>query len=486
MMSRFGPVTVHQVATPSLGDRSYLLDDGAVAVVIDPQRDIDRMLAIADARGVRIAYVLETHIHNDYVSGGLALATATGARYVVNADDDVDFERYSVRDGDRIDVSTTIRLRVMATPGHTDTHLSYLLENDGHSVAVFSGGSLLFGSTGRPDLLGASSTTPLARAQWRSARRLAAEAPDAAALLPTHGFGSFCAAQPAEQVTESTMRREKLVNPALLLDQNTYVTTTIAGLDAYPAYYEMMRPANLAGADLWDPTPPARATAPELRSLLGAGTQLIDVRTRKDFAAGYLAGSWNVGIDGPMASYLGWLLPRAAGSTTDPTAPRIALLGTDENETRSAQRELARIGFAPPVARATGDPASWSETPLAVLPRATFKDLATALIHRPVIVIDVRRRSEWTAGHLDVAANISLHELPAHLPVLARARDAEIWVHCAAGYRASTAASMLANAGCRVVAIDDAFACATVAGLSIARPASLDLRDVGQLGAQRT
>ena len=167
-------VEVAAIDTPALGDRSYLAHDGDVAVVVDPQRDIDRLLDLAAARGVRITHVFETHLHNDYVTGGLALAEATGAAYHVNAADPVAFDRVPVKDGDVIEVSPVLRVRVLATPGHTFTHLSYVLEAGGRAHAVFTGGSLLYGSTGRPDLLGRAHADELARAQFASAHRLAA------------------------------------------------------------------------------------------------------------------------------------------------------------------------------------------------------------------------------------------------------------------------------------------------------------------------
>jgi len=116
-----------RIETPSLGDRSYLAHDGNVALVVDPQRDIDRVIGLADQHGVRITHVAETHIHNDYVSGGLALARATGAEYLVNAADPVRFDRTPVSDGDTVDVGAHMRIRVLATPGHTFTHLAYVL-----------------------------------------------------------------------------------------------------------------------------------------------------------------------------------------------------------------------------------------------------------------------------------------------------------------------------------------------------------------------
>ena len=189
-------VEILTIQTPSLGDRSYLVTDGAVAFVVDPQRDIDRVLALTDSRGIAVTHVFETHIHNDYVTGGLALARATGAAYHVNAADAVGFDRVAIADGDVLSVGTSMQVRVIATPGHTFTHLSYALEDaaTGEVVAVFSGGSLLHGSAGRPDLLGAEHAPALAAAQRRSLRRLAAQLPDQAAVYPTHGFGSFCAA----------------------------------------------------------------------------------------------------------------------------------------------------------------------------------------------------------------------------------------------------------------------------------------------------
>src|SRR5512138_559633 len=136
------------IDTPTLGDRSYLVHDGRVAFVVDPQRDIDRVLDLAAAEGVRITHVFETHIHNDYITGGYALAAATAAAYHVNADDPVTFDRVPVRDGDVVDVGAAMRVRVLATPGHTFTHLAYALDAGGEPVAVFTGGSLLYGSVG--------------------------------------------------------------------------------------------------------------------------------------------------------------------------------------------------------------------------------------------------------------------------------------------------------------------------------------------------
>ncbi len=196
------PVIV-TIETPTLGDRSYLVHDRQVGIVIDPQRDIDRILSLAEEAGVNITHVFETHIHNDYVTGGLALARATDAAYHINADDDVAYGRNPIRDDEVIEVSPTIRVRAIATPGHTFTHLSYALEArvaDGaefEAVGVFTGGSLLFGATGRPDLLGEAHTHDLVHHQFASAHRLAEDLPEQAQVLPTGSARSAPPAPPA-------------------------------------------------------------------------------------------------------------------------------------------------------------------------------------------------------------------------------------------------------------------------------------------------
>jgi len=234
------------IETPALGDRSYLIHDGADAVVVDPQRDIGRILATAQARRVRITHVLETHIHNDYVTGGLALASQTGASYVVAESEEVSFDRLAVGDKDQISTGS-LTMTVMHTPGHTPGHLSYVLsETGGDPVAVFTGGSMLYGAVGRTDLIGPDQTEQLTRAQYRSVRRLAAELPDEVAVYPTHGFGSFCSATPTAG-TSSTIGTERGVNVALRSDEAAFVAELIAGLSAYPRYYAHMGPANRPG-----------------------------------------------------------------------------------------------------------------------------------------------------------------------------------------------------------------------------------------------
>ena len=448
-------VTIRTLETPSLGDRSYLVHDGRVAFVVDPQRDIDRVLALASDEGVRVTHVFETHIHNDYVTGGLALAEQIGAKYHVNADDEVSFERTPIRDGDTVAVGERMTVRAIHTPGHTFTHLSYAVEADGRPLAVFTGGSLLYGATGRPDLLGSEHTEELTRLQHGSAQRLA-ELPDDTGVFPTHGFGSFCAAGSSDdQPDESTIGREKRANPALTESEEAYVRQIIEGLDVYPAYYVHMGPANAAGPGAPDLSLPAPVNADELRRRLEAGEWLVDLRARTAFAAGHAPGSYNFGLDGQFSTYIGWMMRWGTP---------ITLLGESEEQVSEAQRELVRIGVDEIAGSATGGPESWTDEKLGSFPLATFPDLVEVRHHRDVVVLDVRRASEHDESRIDGAVNIPIHEIAERVEDVP---PGEVWVHCASGYRASIAASFLAAAGRDLVAIDDEFAKAGEAGLTI-------------------
>ncbi|MFF0372212.1 rhodanese-like domain-containing protein [Micromonospora sp. NPDC005087] len=459
---------VSVIATSSLGDRSYLATDGRVAVVVDPQRDIDRIVYLAGEKGVGITHVVETHIHNDYVSGGLQLARLTGAEYLVSAHDEVGFDRMPVSDGDQVTVSDGLRLRVVATPGHTFHHLSYVLDEPGDGgwspVGVFTGGSLLFGTIGRTDLLGQQHAHTLAHQQHTSAKRLADLLPNGAQVWPTHGFGSFCSASQAD-ASESTIGREKQANPALRLAADQFVIETLAGLDAYPAYYAHMGVANTAGPAPVDLSPVTRADAGQLRERIAAGEWVVDLRHRKAYAASHLAGTIGLGLDGPMSTWLGWLIQWGVP---------ITLLAETPEQVAGAQRELVRIGIDRLAAQATGTPEQWATdlTDLRELTVADFAALAAAQagnipdgLPAPRVLLDVRMTNEWNAGHIDGAVHIPLPDLPKRL------RDVPagtVWVHCGSGYRATAAASLLANAGHDVVLIDDMFGRAEQAGVRMA------------------
>ncbi|MDQ0379082.1 MBL fold metallo-hydrolase [Amycolatopsis thermophila] len=457
-----GDLQVEVIETSSLGDRSYLASDGEVAVVIDPQRDVDRVIAAAGRLGVRIAVVLDTHVHNDYVSGGLELARLTGAEYGLSAADQVPFDHRPLSDGDVVELSPRMQVRAIATPGHTFHHLSFVLEGEQGPVGVFTGGSLLYGTTGRTDLLGRDHSEALARHQHASAQKLAALLPDGVQIWPTHGFGSFCSATQATG-SSATLGQQKESNPALTLAETDFVEQTLKGLDAYPAYYAHMGVRNAEGPEPIDLREPARATPEELRKRLEAGEWVVDLRSRKAYVASHLAGTVGLGLDGPMVTWLGWMI--------DWGAP-ITLLGQSRGQVAEAQRELARIGIDKFAASAVGTPEGLAADPaqLRSTPTATFADLAAALsgstggFPAPDVVLDVRTNNEYASAHVSGAVHIPLYELVQRRGEIP---DGTVWVHCGSGYRATAAASVLESAGRTAVLIDDHFGVAAEAGVPV-------------------
>jgi hydroxyacylglutathione hydrolase len=434
---------VDVIETPELGDRSYVVSDGVVAVVIDPQRDLDRVYAVVAGLGVTVRLVCETHRHNDYVTGGFALAEATGASYAVPLKEDVTMPRVPVVDGEVVDVGS-LRVTVVETPGHTEGHASYIV-TDGSTAppAVFTGGSLLFGSVGRTDLISADCTRGLARAQYHSAHRLAGMLPDDAVLYPTHGFGSFCSSGPAIVEDTSTVGAERRRNSVFNApNEDAFVDELVAGLTAFPAYYAHMGALNRIGQPAADLTAPEPVDAAELARRLHRGEWVVDLRSRRAFAASHISGTLGFELSSSFATYLGWLIPWGTPVT---------FIGEDAGQVEDAQRQLARIGIDRP-AGATTTPVDRLAGALGLRSYrvASFEDL---LVAGDVSVLDVRRVDEVADGALPGSLQIPLHELRDRVTEVPTGEP--VWVHCLTGNRASIAASLLDAAGREVVLVDD-------------------------------
>lgn len=443
------------IETPELGDHSYLAHDGKSALVVDPQRDIERILQAASHLGVRIAVVAETHLHNDYVSGGLELARRTGATYLVSAEDDVGFERHPIRDGDELAVGT-MAVRAVSTPGHTLHHMSYLLLDQRREVALFSGGCLLYGTVGRTDLVSSELTETLTRAQHRSAWRLAAQVPGDVEVHPTHGFGSFCSSSKPSGVVISTVGHERKDNLALQIeDEDEFVRVLLGGLSAYPRYYAHMGPINRLGP------PPANLgevrelDAKELAHGIDSGSWVIDLRSRKAFARSHIEGTVSFELGDLFPTYIGWVLPWGS---------KIMLIGDSSEQVREAQRKLSLIGIDELGGVAVGEVGNIIPgRPLRNYQVADFKDLAKARAQNDILILDVRRDDELSsASWIQGSLHIPLHDLIERISEVPRQT---VWVHCGVGYRASIAASLLDRAGYDVVVVDDDFDNARNTGL---------------------
>lgn len=455
------------IETPGLGDRSYLVHDAGAGLVVDPQRDIDRVLDAAEQAGVRIDRVAETHIHNDYVSGGLELSRRLGVPYLVAAAEEVAYTRVPVAGGDEFAVGS-LRVTVLATPGHTPHHVSYLVSG-GDRQALFSGGSLLYGTVGRTDLVDPAQTEPLTRAQYRSARMLAG-LPGDTEVWPTHGFGSFCSsAKPSSHeassygtgAAASSIAAERAGNLACTTGgEDTFVAVLLAGLTAYPTYYTHMAPANRAGPPALDLRPPELLDPQALAGHLTSSGWVIDLAQRRAFAGRHLSGTISVPMADQFATYVGWVLPWGSP---------LALIGDCPEQIQEAQRALGRIGVDRLHGAATGPrTALGGGIPLGSYPVSDFRGLAEALRRGSgALVLDVRRPDERARGAILGSLHIPLPDLLARLSTLP---PGVLWVHCASGFRASIAASLLARAGRDVVLVDDQWSEAAPAGLEVQVP----------------
>ena len=438
--------------TPGLGDNSYLVASGDEAVVVDPQRDAWRFVEVAERRGWRIRHVLETHVHNDYVSGAHEIRAATGAELVVPARGRYTFDHRPADDGDDVAIGD-LRIVARATPGHTPEHLAWEVRaaNSSEPRAVLTGGSLLVGSAGRSDLLGPDLAESLAREQYRSIQRLAA-LPDAVRILPTHGAGSFCVSGSAGgDARTSTLGAERFGNPAVWgTDEGAFVRGHLGGLSAYPTYYRYMAPLNRAGAPVVGGPPTVTPVdADAVADLAADGAWIVDARDRHAFAAAHLPGSINVELDDSFGGYVGWVVP---------FGERIVLVLPDPvgSSGASAATQLFRIGYDRVAGVLHGGIDAWraSGRPTATYPTASMGDLYRERRERlergtSVAVLDVRQAEEWRATPaVGDAQRIFVGDLADRLDEVRR--DDEVWVHCASGYRAAVAASLLDRAGVRV------------------------------------
>lgn len=421
--------SVESFPASELGNASFLVTDvdRGVAVVIDPLRDVDAYLSRADALGVRVTHALDTHLHNDFVSGRRELQAEAGTDIAELAP----AQELSVGD---------VTFQAIHTPGHTPDHLSYLLTEGSRPRALFSGGAVMVGAIARTDLLGPHLAVHLALEALRTLQVRLRGLPDDIAVFPTHGSGSFCGTGGGSG-HETTLGVERATNPFF---QTTEVMPFLAralNQHRYPAYYRDMAAVNRAGPRLLGrhPAPPTKLSAEAVVKLMDEGAAVVDVRLGRDYDRGHIPGSYSVGLDGPVSAWVGWLIPRGR---------RIVLAGGTDAQHLKAQRQLYRIGFDTIAGALDGGIDAWQAggRDVSVFETVDVEDLAAWILSaEPMTVVDVRDEHEWSAGHVPGAVHMYVPDVPHRAGEIPT--EAPVAVHCASGYRAGIAASLLEQAG---------------------------------------
>ena len=430
-----------------LAHASYIIGSDGEAAVVDPQRDVDEYIAEAEAEGLKIKYVIETHLHADFVGGHRELATRTGAEVVFGEKARASFPHRAVRDGDEIKVGRVV-LRVLETPGHTPESISLIVVDTEVSDApmkVLTGDTLFIGDVGRPDLAGARGYTPEAMAalMYDSLHEKLLKLDDDVEVWPAHGAGSMCGRNISKE-TSSTIGQQRRFNYALApMPKEEFVRMMTTDVPEAPAYFPKDAEMNRAGAQpLSELARPAALDALEALSLVEQGHVVIDVRTAEEFGAGHMPGSINIGLSGQFASWAGALIP---------IGTPLILLARDEAQADEAFVRLARVGHESVRGFLRGGMDAWREAGLDVseVPQVSVEELRRMLDEQPDLqVLDVRRPAEYASGHAPRAASA---------PLGPRLKDEAVRfdpsrplaVICAGGYRSSAATSILRPLGFR-------------------------------------
>lgn len=430
-----------------LAHASYLIGSEGEAAVVDPQRDVDEYITEAEAQGLKIKYVVETHLHADFVSGHRELAARTGAEIVFSSKAGVRFPHRAVKDGDEIKVGKAV-LRILETPGHTPESISVVVvdaEVSDSPQKVLTGDTLFVGDVGRPDLAGARGYTPQAMAElmYDSLHEKLLKLDDSVEVWPAHGAGSMCGRNISKE-TSSTIGQQRRFNYALApMSKDEFIQMMTADLPEAPAYFPADAEINRAGASsLNDIRRPAPLLAQQVAAYSNMGYVALDVRAASEFGAGHIPGALNVGLGGQFASWSGTLVPLGT--------PLILVANTDEQVDEAVTR-LARVGHDCVRGYLRGGMDAWSASGFDTntITQISVADLKRMIDEQSDLqVLDVRRPAEYAAGHAPRAANAPLgghlKEEAAHLDP-----SRPVAVICAGGYRSSAATSILQPLGFR-------------------------------------
>lgn len=430
---------------PGLAHYSYLLGSEGKAVVIDPKRDVDTYLKYAEAHGLSITHVLETHIHADYASGAKQLAGATNSEMWLSGHDrgedfQYGFAHHEFRDGEELLIGD-VRIVALHTPGHTPEHLSFLVfekSRCGQPMALLTGDFIFVGSLGRPDLLGGDAKQKLAGELYDSVHEKIARLPAGVEIYPAHGAGSLCGAGMSER-PQSTLGYERFCNVFMAdREKAEFVETVLKTVPEFPDYYRRMKRINSEGPPTLESVPGLKAIPPmEVQEALKLHAVVIDLRRPEAFGGAHIPGAFNIGAGQNLSMWAAWAVPYDQP---------IIVAGDEGVNIEEACRALIRVGLDDIRGYLKGGMKAWIEAGLeqAHVPQTGVRELYRQ-VEQTTYVLDVRSPAEWKAGHIQGAVNIPGGSLPKHIDQVPS--DGPVHVVCGSGYRSSIATSVLQRAG---------------------------------------
>ena len=437
---------IKQLYTGCLSEAAYYIESDGQAAVIDPLRDIDEYLELANERKASIKYIFETHFHADFVSGHLDLAKATGATIIYGPQTETKFPVYIAKDQERFQLGK-LTIEVLHTPGHTLESSCYLLKDESNKdYCVFTGDTLFVGDVGRPDLAqkGEELTMDdLAGMMYNSIQRKIIPLADDVIVYPAHGPGSACGKNLGPS-TFSTVGEEKKFNYALKQEnKKDFIEAITEGLAAPPQYFPINARINKEGYDSLDEIVSKgtkQLSIPEFKKLIKEDAIILDTRRASVFTHGFVPGSISVGLEGRFAEWAGSLLP----------FDKVLILVTEKGKEKESVIRLARVGFDKIAGCLDGGFNAWKNAGedidmiIDVEPDELIMDLP---YDKNILVLDVRKPAEFANGHINAAVNLPLDEMMDPAAMANIEETDNVYVHCAGGYRSVIASSLLKRQG---------------------------------------
>jgi hydroxyacylglutathione hydrolase len=467
-----GDLFIKQFVDKGLGNSSYLIGstETGIAAVIDPLRDVDRYLQVAEGMGLRLAYTFDTHLHADFVSGARELAARVTAPFCIGASAKaaLDFDHLPLNEGDTLSLGD-ISIGVLATPGHTPEHISFTVTPAGSAAphSIFTGGALIVGGAARTDLLGHDSSEPLARQLYHTLHDKLLRFHDEVRVYPTHGGGSFCAAPTSNERT-TTIGRERHTNRLTqVFTEEDFVRLSLSDLPSYPTYYRYLREVNRRGARVLGGVPVLEPLPPRyVEKALANGVAVVDIRPPCEFAEGHIPNSYGIPLVSPLITWGGWVVPFGS--------PMI-LVADHPIRREEATRQLIRIGYDDLRGYLDGGIAAWQA---AGLPTARTRLIDVDELHAWMqrndapLVVDVRSDAEWRTGHMPNAIHIDAGRITESAGTQVP-RERPVVLLCASANRERVALSLLERLGYRnLMVLDTGFGNWRDAGYEIVKEAA--------------